>query len=167
MTTEQLGAVRAEDDAVGLRFERHYDATPEELWAALTEPASLRRWLLAEAVLEPQVGGAFRLDWSDGDQARGAVRMWEPPSVLEVDWIEPKVQSILRLEISASGDGSLLVLDHRNVASEAAIGMGAGWHAHLDALGELLEGGDPSRDSVEPRFESLRPRYEELIAAGS
>ena len=49
----------------GLRSERTYDATPEELWSAVTEPDSIRRWLFADAVLEPRVGGEFRLVWSE------------------------------------------------------------------------------------------------------
>lgn len=163
--TEQLATLRTEDEEIGLRFERHYDATPHEVWAALTEPESIRRWLLAEAVLEPRVGGAFTLDWSADDRADGKVRVWDPPRALEVDWIEPNVQSVLRIELSAAESGTTLVLDHRNVASEAAIGMGAGWHAHLEALGELLEGGDPSADGVERRFESLRPEYARLLAS--
>jgi len=76
-----------------------------------------------------------------------------------------ELRSILRIEIAAAESGSTLVLDHRNVTSEAAIGMGAGWHAHLELLGELVEGGDPAAESWQPRYESLRPRYEELIAA--
>ena len=76
-----------------------------------------------------------------------------------------ELRSILRIEIAAAESGSTLVLDHRNVTPEAAIGMGAGWHAHLELLGELVEGGDPAAESWQPRYESLRPRYEELIAA--
>jgi uncharacterized protein YndB with AHSA1/START domain len=161
--TEQLATLRADDEQVGLRFERHYDATPDEVWAALTEPESIRRWLLAEAVLEPRVGGVFALDWSADDRADGRVRVWDPPLALEVDWIEPSVQSVLRIELSAAESGTMLVLDHRNVASDAAVGMGAGWHAHLEALGELLEGGDPDADGVERRFESLRSEYALLL----
>lgn len=162
--TQQLGTLRTEGDLLGLRYERRYDAPPEEVWAALTEPGSIRRWLLATAVVEPRAGGAFALDWTGGEHAEGEVRVWEPPRVLEVDWIEPDVRSVLRIEISPAESGSLLVLDHRGVPESAVIGMGAGWHAHLELLGELVEGGDPTEDSWRPRFESLRPEYERLIA---
>lgn len=84
--SDQVATLRAEEEQVGLRFERRYDATPDEVWAALTEPESIRRWLLAEAVLEPRVGGAFSLDWSADDRADGTVRASEPPRILEADW---------------------------------------------------------------------------------
>jgi uncharacterized protein YndB with AHSA1/START domain len=165
--TEDLGAVRTEDDRIGLRYERSYDASPNEVWAALTEPESIRRWLLADATLEHRVGGVFRLDWSGEEQAEGEVRVWEPPRVLEVDWLEPDVRSVLRIEVAPSGAGALLVLDHRDVTHAAALGMGAGWHAHLELLRELLEGGAPDAESWEPRYKSLRPEYEQLLAARS
>jgi uncharacterized protein YndB with AHSA1/START domain len=163
--TEELGTVRAEDDRMRLRYERRYDASPEEVWAALTEPDSLRRWLCADPVLEPHVGGEFRLTWSETAQAAGSVLVWEPPHVLEAEWIDGDMHSILRFEISASGDGALLVLDHRGVTPEKAVSMGAGWHAHLERLDDVLAGRDASWDRWRPRYESLLPRYDELVSA--
>jgi uncharacterized protein YndB with AHSA1/START domain len=163
--TEGLGVVRSDGDLLSLRFERTYEATPEEVWAALTEPESIKRWLFAAAVLEPRVGGEFRLDWSDTEKASGSVLVWNPPSVLEVEWIEPSLQSVLHIEIASSDAGTVVTLDQRNISVEAAIGMGAGWHAHLDALGDLVEGRGPSEEAWRPRFDALRPQYEELVTS--
>jgi uncharacterized protein YndB with AHSA1/START domain len=161
--TEQLGTVRADGDRVALHFERRYDATPDEVWSALTEPESISRWLFADAVLEPRVGGTFRLRWSE-NEAGGSVLVWEPPHTLEVEWDETDLRSILRIEISAAGDGAALVLDHRNITAQAAIGMGAGWHAHLEALAEVLSGRSASDERWWPRYEELRPTYEQLVS---
>ena len=161
--TEELGTVRAEGNLRALRYERRYEASPDEVWAALTAPESIRRWLFADAVLEPRVGGDFRLAWSGGEKAAGSVLVWEPPHVLETEWVEGEMHSILRFEISASGSGAVLVLDHRDVTRAKAPSMGAGWHAHLEALGDVLEGREPSEERWWPRYESLRPRYEELV----
>jgi uncharacterized protein YndB with AHSA1/START domain len=161
--TEQLGTVRTDGDRVALHFERRYDATPDEVWSALTEPESISRWLFADAVVEPRVGGAFRLRWSE-NEAGGSVLVWEPQRTLEVEWNETDLRSILRIEITAFEDGAALVLDHRNVTAKAAIGMGAGWHAHLEALAELLSGRSASTERWWPRYEELRPRYEQLVS---
>jgi len=161
--TEQLGTVRADGDLVALQFERRYEATPDEVWAALTEPESISRWLFADAVLEPRVGGDFSLRW-DENEAGGSVLVWEPPSTLEVEWDEPDVRSILRIEITAVENGTALALEHRNITRKAAIGMGAGWHAHLEALSEILSGRDASSERWWPRYEELRPSYEELVS---
>jgi uncharacterized protein YndB with AHSA1/START domain len=129
----------------------------------LTEPESISRWLFAEAVLEPRVGGEFRLRWSE-NEAGGSVLVWEPPRSLAVEWDEPDVRSILRIEVSPAEDGATLVLEHRNVTAKAAIGMGAGWHAHLEALDEVLSGRAASSERWWPRYEELRPTYEELVS---
>jgi uncharacterized protein YndB with AHSA1/START domain len=162
--TEQLGTVRADGNLMALRFERRYDASPDEVWAAMTEPESIGRWLFAEAVLEPRVGGDFRLRW-DENEAGGSVLVWEPPRLLEVEWNEADLRSILRVEIIPAENGATLALEHRNVTPKAAIGMGAGWHAHLEALGELLSGREASSERWWPRFEELRPTYEELVSS--
>ncbi|HSJ72995.1 MAG TPA: SRPBCC family protein [Miltoncostaeaceae bacterium] len=160
-----LGQVRAEGGRIGLRFERAYGARPEEIWAALTEAESIRRWLLAEAVLEPRVGGAFRLGWSGGEAAEGTVLAWEPPRLLEVEWADGDGRSVLRVEIAPSAGGAVLVLDHRDVPAGAAVSMGAGWDAHLTALGEALEGREEIAERWSRRYEALRPRYDELLSS--
>jgi uncharacterized protein YndB with AHSA1/START domain len=163
--TEQLGVYRSDEEGAAVRFERTYDATPEEVWAAVTEPESIRRWLFADAVVEPRAGGAFRLVWSENESAGGAVLAWEPPKVLEVEWNEGEDRTILRIEIAASNGGAVLVLDHRNLTPDIAIGLGAGWHSHLDALGEVLAGHEAVADRWRPRYEALRPEYEEIVSA--
>lgn len=161
--TEGLGTVRPDGDVTALHFERRYDASPDEVWAALTEPESIGRWLFADAVLEPRVGGDFRLRWSE-NEAGGSVLVWEPPQTLEVEWNETNLRSILRIEVSAIGNGAALALEHRNITPKAAIGMGAGWHAHLESLDEILSGREASSERWWPRYEELRPAYEELVS---
>jgi uncharacterized protein YndB with AHSA1/START domain len=163
--TEELGVYRSEGESVALRFQRAYDATPEEVWDAVTEPESIRRWLFAEAVVEPRVGGVFQLVWSDEESAGGAVLSWEPPSLLEVEWNEGESRTILRIEIVASNGGAVLVLDHRNLTVDIAVGLGAGWHSHLEALGEALAGREVSEERWHPRYVALRPEYEAIVSA--
>jgi uncharacterized protein YndB with AHSA1/START domain len=164
--TDELGTIRRDGGRAALRFERSYAATPDEVWSAFTDPDSIRRWLFAEAVLEPREGGAFRLTWSESGDAGGSVLAWEPPHLLEVEWDDGRHRSVLRVEISRAERGASLVLDHRNVEPDAAAGMAAGWHAHLEALGELLGGRTVVSDRWQPRFDSVRPLYD-AVAAGS
>jgi uncharacterized protein YndB with AHSA1/START domain len=158
-----LGEVRAEGEHAGLRYERLYNATPTEVWAAFTDPDSIRRWLFAEAVVEPRAGGRFELRWGE-DAARGQVVAWDPPHVFEATWDESNVESVLRVEISPSGEGALLVLDHRGLTRPSAVGTGAGWHAHLSALGDLLTSRGAIEDRWQERFERLKPVYGRLVA---
>lgn len=112
------------DGTCALRLTRRYDAAPDVVWAALTEPASRARWLgPISATLD------------------GCVRAAEPERVLELDWApagEPP--SVVRFELRADGEGTELVLDHRRI--DARLGMRALrlWESHLFRLDPLLRG---------------------------
>lgn len=163
MSDEGFGVPRRDGDQLALRYERRYEATPDEVWSAVTEPESIKRWLFADSLIEPRAGGAFRLTW-DEHHATGSVLAWDPPTLLEVEWLESDLQSILRIEISAVEDGTLLVLDHRKLTREPALRVGPGWHAHLDTLGTVLAGRDGGVEAWRDHFEAVRPRYAALVA---
>jgi hypothetical protein len=84
------------------RFTRRYDAPIAQVWLALTDTASVARWLAPPAGVE--VVGSER------------------ERVLELDWSPPgEPQSLVRIELRAEGERTLLVLDHRRI--DAALGM--------------------------------------------
>lgn len=72
------GRLRSEGDRCGVRFERRYDASTEELWSALTEPERLGRWLADVAELELRVGGRFLLRWQESDGTQGPTARSSP-----------------------------------------------------------------------------------------
>lgn len=87
-----------------LRLTRRYSEAPPEVWKALTDPESVGRWL--------RPGFDVRRDEV------------EPGRVLELDWRPPGEEpSLVRIELGADGDGTILVLDHSRV--EARLGMAA------------------------------------------
>jgi uncharacterized protein YndB with AHSA1/START domain len=114
-----------------LRLTRRYDATPAEVWAALTEPGSIGRWLAAPVNVEMAPGGAFEL--SNGVDAR--VLAVEPERVLELDWrYAGEDRSVVRFELHAEDGGTVVVLEHGRI--EAPMGMTyiARWGGVLDRL---------------------------------
>jgi uncharacterized protein YndB with AHSA1/START domain len=123
-----------------LRLTRRYRAAPEEVWAALTEPDSLRRWLAAPVEIDLHSGKSFRLRLSERETMDGRVRAVDPPRALELDWIrEGEEPSVIRFDLTPDGDGTVLVLDHRRI--EARIGMryAAVWERRLHALDAEVE----------------------------
>lgn len=163
--TDALGTLRREDERMSVRFERLYDATPEELWAALTDPKQIRGWLAEATRFELAVGGEVELRFGDGDDGvtRGRIRELEPGRVLEYDWHHPgETASVVRFELVSQEHGTLLVLDHRQLDAAAAPGYGAGWQAHLEALAAPFSG---DGDRWWRRYEELRPSYETAAAA--
>jgi uncharacterized protein YndB with AHSA1/START domain len=111
-----------DDGRCSLRLTRRYDATPDEVWDALTEPESLARWLAQPRDVELAPGGSFLLEFRDGGSIGGRIREVEPGRVLELDWTSAgEDTSVVRFELAAEGRGTVLVLDHRKI--EAPVGM--------------------------------------------
>jgi uncharacterized protein YndB with AHSA1/START domain len=159
MLAQTFGRLRQEaENRRGVRFERVYDYRPDELWAALVEPEQIRRWL-GEADLDLREGGGGALRLGEKQIATLSVRRLEPGRLVEYDWNFPnEPPSILRLEIEPREKGTLLVLDHRRLTADDAVGYAAGWHSHLDALELLLVG---RRHDWAEGFNELQPHYAE------
>jgi uncharacterized protein YndB with AHSA1/START domain len=104
-----------------VRFTRRYDATPAEVWAALTEPDSIARWL---------------------GPVPTSVRASEPERVLELDWLPPGDEpSVVRFELVLREDGRTeLVLDHRRINAVQGGLYSERWANTLLRLDELLGG---------------------------
>lgn len=160
------GRLRSEGDRCGVRFERRYDASTEELWSALTEPERLGRWLADVAELELRVGGRFLLRWQESDgtqETDGTILALDPGRLIELNWTYPgEPDSVARFELRPDGDGTILVLDHRGLPPGSIAGYGAGWHSHLDSLAAHLSGGQADWSA---RFQELGPAYERQAEA--
>lgn len=70
---------------VDLRAE--YPFSPELVWQALTDPASVSKWLLPTD-FKPLIGFRFRLDRPDGTTIKGKVLEAEPAKLLSYTWDE-------------------------------------------------------------------------------
>ena len=104
-----------------VRYTRRYDATPAEVWAALTEPESIARWL-----------GSIPTN----------VRDSEPERLLELDWLPAGDDaSVVRFELTATEDGGTqLVLDHRRINAVQGMLYAERWMNTLRRLDELFGG---------------------------
>ena len=101
-----------------VRFTRRYDATPAEVWAALTQPESVARWL---------------------GHVPTNVRHSEPERLLELDWLPPGDEpSIVRFELTARAGGTQLVLDHRRINAVLGMPYMERWTNTLSRLDEVL-----------------------------
>jgi uncharacterized protein YndB with AHSA1/START domain len=102
-----------------VRFTRRYDATPAEVWAALTEPESVARWL---------------------GPVPTSVRESDPERVLELNWLPPGDEpSVVRFELTAVEAGTQLVLDHRRINAVLGMPYMERWVNTLSRLDEVLQ----------------------------
>lgn len=140
MTSEeqQLGTIDYRENQVIVQMERRLGAPPAEVWQLLTDPEELPLWL-AEAEMEPRVGGAFNLTFENTtSSSTGQITKFEPVSLFEFIWQQGETfESLVRFALQPTADnaGTDLVLTHTTLHTrEGANEYAAGWHHHLDLL---------------------------------
>lgn len=122
-----------------MRITRYYRASPAEVWAALTETASIARWLAPVGDLDLSSGGAFELLLDSGAVLPAKVRAIEIERLLELDWAMPREEpSVVRFELRPDGKGTVLGLDHRLIDAKVGMRVMSLWESHLARLDGLL-----------------------------
>ena len=124
------------------RVEREatFEASPEEVWEAITDERLLTEWLADEAQLEPEPGGAvsFRV----GDERRdGRVERLEEGRRLAFTWSRHGGdESLVEFTIEPVVVGTRLVVTERALTGPVAMAAaGADWHQALARLARALE----------------------------
>ncbi|HTR75163.1 MAG TPA: SRPBCC domain-containing protein [Solirubrobacterales bacterium] len=75
------------------------DATPAEVWDALTEDALLGEWLADEVELEAEPGGEIVCRYADGEERRGQVELVEEAERLAWSWWREADEGPSRVEL--------------------------------------------------------------------
>lgn len=134
-----------------IRLTQTVSATPDEVFAAFTEPAEIRKWhapgadfTIPIAEVEPRVGGAYRIGMKPPDREQpytfggrytefsapnriAYTSQWEPP--------DDPAPSTVTIDITASGDGTEVVVVHADLPDEeAAANHTGGWTGTLESL---------------------------------
>ena len=133
-----------------VRFDWPLAATPDKVWAALTDFTLLPGWY-GNGTLDGTVGGTVQLM---GSHIRGIVTQWQPPRKLAYSWnvfgssdeSSPYPESYLTLELSPQDSGTLLTLTHLPVLERFVTVNAMGWHTYLDMVEAAVTGAP-----VEPR----------------
>jgi uncharacterized protein YndB with AHSA1/START domain len=154
--TQDLGELERHEDRVVLRFTRRLSHPPEKVWRALVEPEHLAVWFPTTIDGERAAGARLRFRHRDdlAEPFDGEMLAFEPPSLLELRW----GGDVLRFELEADGDGTLLVFTDTLEELGKAARDGAGWHECLDRLVCELAGQAPPWASAD-RWRQVHPRY--------
>jgi uncharacterized protein YndB with AHSA1/START domain len=128
-----------------LTVTRTYDATPDEVWAALTTADRIARWMMPVSG-DLQVGGRFQLEGNAG----GEVLDCDRPERLAITWEYGDQTSWVDVSLRPTDAGTLLQLDHAIPVDDhyAQFGPGAtgiGWELGLMGLAEHLAAPDAPR----------------------
>jgi uncharacterized protein YndB with AHSA1/START domain len=121
----------------GRRVEREavLEASPEEVWEALTDERMLSEWLAEDAELDPVEGGDASFRFADGEERRGTVVSVQEERSLAFTWArpdEPETYVELTLEPAVSGT-RLVVVERASPVGPVAL-AGSFWDTRLMAL---------------------------------
>lgn len=143
----------APNEQQSLSLKRSYDASPEEVWRAWTDPAALQVWLkpeeafsIASVEADVRMGGRFRLRMISGDgkehEVSGVYREVIPKEKLVLTWTwasAPEAESLVTVIFRPSGEGTELELEHeRFVEIDDCISHLDGWKGSLALLERYL-----------------------------
>ena len=145
------GTQHTVDGRPALRFERRLPHSVERVWRAVTEPAELARWFVADVPWTPVAGEEFE---AGGESGR--ITHLEPPRRIAWTWGVERYA----FELSADGDGCVLVFIH---VYDPRLGPGwqhaAGWETYFDRLEAHLAGGFLSEADAHAGIDELMERY--------
>lgn len=117
----------------------------EKVWAALTDPESIRGWMGLDSVVrvDLQVGGRYQLF---GGETTGVFTQIQKPGVLEYTWRQGEwpaewADSVVRWELASDGPGTRVTLAHDGFPNEAERdGHAEGWDLYwLGPMQDWLE----------------------------
>lgn len=152
----ELGSIT---DRGTVRIERTYPVDADVLWTYLTTRDGLNSWM-ADGEIGPE-RAYLRFHDNPEYPIEGAVLVWEPPHVVELEWNGGTTQpggSVVRFELTPGEGGTLLSLTHSRVSGpDAALDFASGWHFHLDTLTAVAAGAEPPADRQ--TWDDLRAQY--------
>lgn len=144
-------------DTSSFTIERRFDATPEELWDAWTNPDEAAHWWHPRGVHTPRdtvqidarVGGRYSYTMVHDETGEtyptaGVYRKVDPPNRLAFTWgadgDDPDSCPLIEVDIMADGGGSKMIFTMTRLDRDHD-GVRTGWYEALDMLAGHL-GGD-------------------------
>ncbi len=136
-----------------VRRETHIAAPPAAVFAFLTDPEKILRWMGTEATSEAHPGGLYLVNGVGGRCARGAFREVVPVHRLaysfgwDGDEAVPPGSSLVEIDLIDRDGGTLLRMTHSGLpdAGQCA-GHSEGWAHYLGRLAIAATGGNPGSD---------------------
>jgi uncharacterized protein YndB with AHSA1/START domain len=157
---EEYGILERVGDRAVLRYRRRLAHPRETVWRALTEDQHLAEWFPTTIEGERASGAPLHFSFrqSEGEPFDGEMRVFDPPSVMELLWAE----DVLRFELLPEGPACLLVLTVTFPEYGKAARDGAGWHVCLEQLARVVDGAVPPPQSAS-RWRDVHRVYVERL----
>ena len=135
-----------------ITVEQFSQADPATVYRHLVESDRWILWQGVSATLDPQPGGLFRMETSDGRTARGQFVEVVPDRrvVFSWGWTDmpslPPGSTTVEIDLVPIDNGTLIKLRHTGLAPDEAVMHEMGWCRYLTRLDIASTGGDPGPD---------------------
>ena len=141
-------------ESLVVRRETHISAPRAAVFALLTDPEKILRWMGTEANVEPQPGGIYLVNVTGTRCARGEFREVVPVHRLAYSFgwegseVMPPGSSLVEIDLlEQPPDGTLLRMTHTGVpTADLRADHAEGWAHYLGRLAEFAAGRDPGPD---------------------
>ena len=128
---------------------RTFRAPIEDVWAAVTDPERLARWI-GTWTGDPTSGSVLFRMLFEGEEHAGEtmeIRVCEPPRRLHLTSHAGEDVWLLELELTHADGVTTLTFSQPGITQEQVAGVGPGWDYYLDRLVDAETGADPSQRS--------------------
>ena len=130
------------------------EAPPATIFAFLTDPEKMIRWMGVSHELDPQPGGIYRVDVMNGHVTKGEFREVSPNDrlVYTFGWegaetSVPPGSSVVTIILTPEATGTKVNLVHSGLPVAALEGHKKGWLHYCGRLSEAASGRDPGPDA--------------------
>jgi uncharacterized protein YndB with AHSA1/START domain len=136
-----------------VRREVQIAAPPATVFAFLTDPEKILRWMGTEATVEPHLDGLYLVNVTGEDIAQGRFTEVVPVHRLAYSFgwqgrdKTPPGSTLIEIDLMQRDGGTLLRMTHSGLPdAEVRAAHEQGWMHYLARLAVAAAGGDPGRD---------------------
>ncbi len=146
MNAHPTGRIETRDGQHALVLTRRFKAPIEDVWAAVTEPDRLSRWI-GRWQGDPDTGSVeFFMLFEEGHPGEVMeIRRCEPPHTLHVTSRQGAETWTLAVDLTHTGGVTTLTFTQPGITAEQAPDVGPGWEFYLDRMVDVEAGRDPGR----------------------
>jgi len=156
-----LGTIEIRDGRHTLVQTRTFSAPIEDVWAAVTEPERLARWI-GSWTGDPESGAVMFRMLFEGDEHEAetmTIRVCEPPHRLHLTSQAGEDTWLLELDLTHQDGVTTLTFSQPGVTAEQVGGVGPGWDYYLDRLVDVETGADPALRDFDDYYPATAEHY--------
>ena len=162
VATRRGAVTRLDDGRQRLEFRREWPDPIDDVWAALTEPDRLARWIgVYDGTRGPGGSGSFAMTQEEGEPVGEPMTILEcdPPRRLVVEWVQQDSDAWrVDLDLTTEGDRTVLRFVQVFGADADVTDFAMGWHWYLAKL-EAELGVGPAPGHWDAFYAQVGPAY--------